>query len=141
MDVDFSRLEQLAAKLNQSSESLNEAIRLVETKFAQLRLGVEASVELERSPVLSGGTPIGEVVSYFAYVKRTGKWGLYFIDIEDSGEELSCEPFSQASREYRLKAINKVPELVKRLEQKAEELLKEIRSSQQTVESILEKQA
>jgi hypothetical protein len=112
----------------------------VEGKFAQLRLGVDASIELSTGPLKNQqGLQIGEVSTHFTYAKRLGKWGLFFVDVDDSGEELSCDPFSQAPRELRIQALNKVPELIKKLEQQAEELLRELRSSQQTVEALLEK--
>jgi len=129
MNIDFSRLEQLSSKLNQSSESLNESLKLVEAKFAQLRLGVEAFLVVETDDE-------SDHVTYFSYAKRSGKWGLFFT--YDSGpKEVACEPFSQASRELRLKALNMIPDLVALLEKRAEELLGQLRTSQQAVESVL----
>jgi hypothetical protein len=140
MEIDFSRLESFSLKLNQASESLNEAFRLVEEKFAQLRLGVDASVELETTPLLDGvGNPVGEVTTCLSYEKRGSKWGLYFIDIDEGGEQLSCEPFSQVSRQLRMKGLKKIPELIKKLEQSSDELLSELRASQNLVEAIFTK--
>lgn len=131
MNIDFSRLEQLSSKLNQSSESLNESLKLVEAKFAQLRLGVEAFLAVETDDE-------NDHVTYFAYAKRHGKWGLFFT--YDSGqEEVACEQFSQASRELRLKALNVIPDLVALLEKRAEELLGQLRTSQQAVQLVLGK--
>lgn len=140
MDLDFSRLESFSLKLNQASESLNEAMRLVEEKFAQLRLGVDAWVKLDATPMRDDvGNQVGEITTFFCYEKRGSKWGLYFIDITDTEEEVSCEPFSQVSRQLRMKGLKKVPELIKKLEQRSDELLSELRASQNLVETILTK--
>ena len=80
---------------------------------------------------MSGGTPIGEVVLWsriFAYAKANRQMGivLYLMLMMIRERNFLVNPSLRVRREYQLMAINKVPELVKRLEQKAEELLKGI---------------
>lgn len=126
----FTRLEKLSTQLNASSDALTESVKRVEAKLASLRLGV--SVWLPE-PIDTSSSEDDSICTFFGYTKVNGSWHLAVMD--DSHEKLSGDPdadrpiaLHQACREYRVKGLQLIPELVKALESAAEAELKTVQS-------------
>jgi hypothetical protein len=125
----FTRLEELSTQLNASSDALTESIKRVEAKLASLRLGV--SVWL-KEPIDTTSYQDERVNTFLGYTKVNGKWCLALIDdLHDKigdPEEYHPAALQQACREYRIKALQLIPELIKALEAAAEAELKTVQA-------------
>jgi hypothetical protein len=126
----FTRLEELSTQLNASSDALSESIKRVEAKLASLRLGV--SVWLEE-PIDTSFYCDDRLETILGYTKVDGKWCLALRDnandaIGNPEDSTVTQPLQQASREYRIKALQHIPELIKALEAAAEAELKAVQS-------------
>lgn len=137
----FSRLEELSVRLNETSDSINESIKGLEAKLASLRIGVDAWLDepIAKDPTFnSEGEEEGHFYSYFGYGRVNGTWRLLVTKYHDEFGHMdpTVIPLLQASRETRLKALQQVPSLIKVLEKKAEDTLKEVEKAKKVAESI-----
>jgi hypothetical protein len=134
----FARLEELSTQLNASSDALTETIKRVEAKLASLRLGV--SVWL-KEPIDTSSLDEDCIKTFLGYTKVNGHWCLAvmddlhskFGDPEDNDPPLALQ---QACREYRIKALQLIPELIKALEASAEAELKTVQSAMAIGDSV-----
>jgi hypothetical protein len=133
----FTRLEELSTQLNASSDALTESIKRVEAKLASLRLGV--SVWL-KEPIDTSSLDDDRVNTFLGYTKVNGHWCLAIIDdLHDKlgvPEEDHPVALQQACREYRIKALQLIPELIKALEAAAEAELKTVQSAMAIGDSV-----
>jgi hypothetical protein len=143
MPIDFSRLQDVSNVLNSKSDTINEAIKAFEAKLASLRLGVSAWVltPLMTQLVAPGTQNEDNLRTNLGYSKATGAWCLTIMEDSErwgGSEEAPPDftPLSQASRELRVKAIKQLPLLVKALEEKADEALKEVGQAEQLLRDL-----
>jgi hypothetical protein len=137
----LARFESEAQKLNRKSDSINAILKGIEQRLIKANAGVEAwlrdpdqllwsIVKIEDPP--STGSSLHKREMGFTKLD-SGGWGLAVRemlhpqegDILDYGEDedirygnpvcVSVTPLLQASREYRLKALELMPELLKQL--------------------------
>ncbi len=138
----FARLEELSSRLNASSDTVNQAIKRVESKLASLRIGVEAFVHepLETEDVFTDdGKLVGSEERRLGYAKNKGAWSLVvlrYLEVRDDPSEPRYTPLQQASRELRIKAIYQIPALLDELVRSAEATLKDIEKARAVAESI-----
>jgi len=145
MPIDFSRLQDISNVLNSKSDVLNEAIKSFEAKLASLRLGVSAWVTppLTSEVVDEGTSNEDTITTKLGYSKATGSWCLTLLEDSDRYSELpqsswpSYSPLSQASRDMRVKAIKQLPLLVKSLEKRADEALKEVGQAEKLIQELI----
>jgi hypothetical protein len=132
--IDFSQLSSLSRKLNEASDTLSTQITAFESALNELKLGVSAWVVVARwqtdSPWTVDGVVQGtmEEVESIGYGKRKGKWGLlYSLTYPEIGDpDFDSEmPLRDAPRIERIRAIDKLPDLVRELESKASALANE----------------
>lgn len=89
-----------AKKLHLMTDLLNEEIQRVEAALAWLQLGVTAQVGLKQ----------GEKQNVYKSVLRFGKWqGRWCLTVDDGEDIVSL---LQASREERLQAVSRFPDLL-----------------------------
>src|SRR5882724_6007815 len=114
--ISFLQLASVAADLNIISDSLGKYISEIDEALKNLNLGISVWVEVRRWD--------GEHPRYYyetiGYAKVAGKWGIALqsaIGSHDDPEEGSAEQwlFNDAPRKLRLAAIDKLPELLKKL--------------------------
>jgi hypothetical protein len=137
----FTPLEAISAKLNATSDAISETIKRVEAKLSALRLGVEVWL---KEPISinslrdSRGELQEKVSTYLGYTKINGKWQLALGNdlgsIEGHPEDDQEVPLLQAPREDRVKAVLRVPELIKAIEAKAKEELQHLEFTLDTIE-------
>ena len=139
MSNPFSRLQDLSTRLNESTDALNKAVSEVEAHFATLRLGVEVwleeplSKEMDKVVEVSLATMFEK--TYFGYAKHDGKWGLCFK--KENVGNISFFPFAQAPRSLRIKAMQRLPKLMREFEKRAEAAVQEVEEVRQIVDSAL----
>ncbi len=121
----LKQLASLSKSLNEASDQLNKQIAEIESALNSYKLGISAWVELKRE---RQQTPHGELTyaDDLGYAKHDGKWGLLvssYCDIDP--ESVKTTLLRDASREVRLAAIDKIPELLSALSQEASKVTDE----------------
>ena len=136
----FSRLENLSGRLNASSDTINETIKTVEKYLASLRLGIKAWVSepLDTdSAYHDDGEKAGDIEIWFGYTKIAGIWCLAITtDCEWDPHLDKLTPLTQAPRWIRTRALKKLPDLYKVLEEGAQRALKDIEQARDIVGQI-----
>jgi hypothetical protein len=129
--MDFSALESLSARLNETSDSINKSVAQVEKRLAKLRLGVPTWIKIQDN----NGPNEPPDVTYFGYSKDDGNWHLGFSrEYWDGPEHNEYIPFAQASRELRLKGLKELPQLLKQMEKDALKAIEEVDNVRKFVE-------
>jgi hypothetical protein len=124
----FVQLSSVASDLNTVSDELGKSIAEIDGALKKLNLGVSVWV------VIKGGE---DGPSYWSddigYSKIDGKWGIALRTVRGSypedEERVEAWLFSDAPRPMRLAAIEKLPEMLKKLSEEAARTTEKIRNS------------
>jgi hypothetical protein len=128
------RFSALSKALNEASDLLTSEIVNVESALSDLRLGIEAWIEVSRSKEVSLGTDNKTRfeltrVLWLGYAKHAGQWRLVVEELNDEidrDELRNVVALLDAKRDVRLEAADKIPILVERIQLDAEEAVREI---------------
>lgn len=146
-------LSPLSEALNRESEDLNDIIEKVQKRLAELSLGVEVHVDLSEkdiiwSPTSSGDETEGKpawLITKLAYERSYGQWALWVYEntyLEDPyypgdftvlKSESPPRKLLDSSREIRIDALAKMPDLIDNLQQAATEKLEKLRKAKSEV--------
>jgi len=120
VEASLKQLSLLSKSLNEASDELSKQISAIESAVNQFKLGIWAWV---REPILTESElsdPDAEGKRFelnyhyqLGYGKHNGKWGLlvsYFWEAND--EDTKIEFLRDTSREIRINAIDKIPDLL-----------------------------
>ena len=122
-----------AANLNEASKKLSQLIERIDDALQRLNLGVPAWVTVE-----GGGQTFSGAISFWSedlgYIRNGRKWGLTLRRTEgwegqDEETEHETWPFNDAPRPLRIKAVTKIPELIKKLDREAREMAEQVSAS------------
>jgi hypothetical protein len=128
------RFAALSKSLNEASDLLTSEITNVESALNDLRLGIEVWIELSRTKEVTFSTDSTNTahqlteVLLLGYAKHAGSWGLL---VDESYDEVAPDdvrdivPLRDAKREVRLKAADKIPLLVEKIQREAAETARE----------------
>jgi hypothetical protein len=139
----INELAFLSRKLNQKSDTLNDAVISINRKLRELNFGV--SVWLSDRPIQSGDPyyqepnedqrfPMRDVV-ILGYCKTHDEWQLAVKDVtwqrDERGAEVTIDadrpmPLLRASRAVRYKAVRLIPELLEKLKSDVEKIIRNI---------------
>jgi hypothetical protein len=139
----LSELSEIAKQLNQESDFLNAAIKALEAQLAEMNLGLEAAVVLDRTGRLRDRSysPARdyETVTFLRYCKLGDGWRLAIqeettdYECNDNREERGVTnegrftPLLKASRDLRIAAVDHFDELLDKLKLEAELKLATVR--------------
>jgi hypothetical protein len=135
----LGQLVSVSDSLNKASDFLSTRISEVESALARYKLGITAWVEIDRQDVDAGGGGYSYTrIRQLGYGKNNGKWGLLVSEFYDEDPDASWhESFlREASRDVRLSAVDKLPDLLKRLVQKATEVANDATLKAETARQI-----
>lgn len=136
----LQNLAALSQDLNDASDRLSEQVADAERALNALRLGVTAWVSLyERQVDIGASEPFwtNETV-YLGYGKHNGKWGLlYSTELDPFPNEAHVTPLREAPREDRLYAVEKLPNLIKKLEERAQSVAEDARKKAAQVKELV----
>ncbi|MDA2937993.1 hypothetical protein MYX75_07000 [Acidobacteria bacterium AH-259-A15] len=133
VDAALERLASFTQTLNEASDKLSVQIAAIESALSEYKLGITAWVNLKREQDFSEADDKGvrhqlTYVEQLGYGKHKGRWGLL---VSWFWEEL-LDPYNldqsflrDTSRETRLAAIEKLPDLLEALAQKAAKVTEE----------------
>lgn len=124
----LQRLASAAQTLNQLSDELTKHVADIEACVNKLNVGVTATVKVEQSTSEDG---MYSTIWRLAYEKTSKQWG--FV-LERLTEDLSNPetdtyeswPFKDAPREYRVRAVEKIPALLDALIEKSKQVESEV---------------
>ncbi|MFZ0882696.1 MAG: hypothetical protein WAN14_04810 [Candidatus Acidiferrales bacterium] len=126
--VNFRELSSVASTLNTASDELTKVVTLLDEALRSLNIGIAAWTTFT-----SYTSEPAEEFDYeqIGYCKVNGKWGIAIQRVwgnYNRGEDEIDGPwlFSDAPREMRLNSVDKIPELIGVLSQKASETAKKI---------------
>lgn len=124
-EASLLQLSSFAQSLNKVSDELSTALDQVETILNSYRLGVSAWVKVKSEEMYEqGGSVRYTEATWLGYDKYKGKWGLVVgTEIEEVGELQESGFLREASREVRIAAIEKIPELAEKLVKDAEKIV------------------
>jgi hypothetical protein len=125
----FQRLIGTAAKLNEVSDQLTTTVHRLDTELKKLNLGVTTWVDVkyERDP-----DEVEFLHEKIGYMRIGAKWGIALNSIKGL---LGDDPrnyedhlwlFTDAPRELRLRAVEKIPELIEALDRAARGLAQRV---------------
>lgn len=118
--VNLDQLRVLSARLNEASDALSQQIIQLEAILNGLRLGLAAWVEVRRYTEEAESGHLLTYVEHLGYTKQSGKWGLFLSQgYEEFDEQDSVVPLKDAPRLDRMTAVDKIPDLVTKLETEA----------------------
>jgi hypothetical protein len=136
-------LKQLSAAsqtLNEASDSLTQEIKEIENSLGAFNLGVSTWVTCRSTPEEHdfGNGQVHQLnrVEMLGYGKHNGKWALLVSSgVEELGEE---EPWllRDAPREFRILAVDFIPELLEKIVSEAAMLATEVRGKADRTKSI-----
>jgi len=126
----LKKLASVSQSLNQASDAVTSRIAEVETALREYKLGIEAWVDIERWSEVGqfGDGTYYELrrIQRLGYGKKGGKWGLLtYVDAEESEDREEFAFLREAPREVRLAAVDKLPDLLEALVEKALETSQE----------------
>ena len=139
VEVALKHIEAVSNTLNQSSDLLSQKIVEIESALNHYKLGIWAWLE---EPLFyrleSDGNGVDIEVSYhFGYGKIRDKWGLLIHERLDYDPEARAPLFlKDAPRDIRARAVERIPELLKCIAEKAAELSREIMKKTELAEQI-----
>ncbi len=136
--LDLSKLESRAKTINQSTDQLNEALAEIERKLASLNLGVECFIEygghyrLEEEATTYEGETGWTYFAELGFGKSGNEWCLlarhgFERGGGDDGEEyrqaeVDVCPLLKSPRKLRVRAVQLIPELIKKIESETDAL-------------------
>jgi hypothetical protein len=135
--VSLKDLARLSRELNEASDALSEQIAQVESALNELKLGVRAYVKIRSN---TSQTASGEITTalFLGYAKCRGKWCLTLVDSNDQffPEDDTEIPLREASRGDRIDAVEKLPDLIRKLEAETRRIVIEARNKAAKVEQF-----
>ena len=144
----LTSLEDLSVSLNRESEDLNDIIDKVQKSLAELSLGVEAFVHLSSEDITwssSGEETLKPAVKHtsLSYQRVGGSWAFWVcqetclkitpFDDGDLVSEESPRKLLAVSRNIRIDALAKIPELIDVLERHATQKLETLRKAKSEI--------
>jgi hypothetical protein len=134
VSASYSELSSIATDLNAVSDAFGKAVSDIDEGLKKLNLGVTAWVRVDSSYGNDRPEDRTYRIEEIGYAKINGKWGIALRT--RSGDEAYPEeadrvddvPFNEAPRASRLKAIEKIPELLKKLSEEAAKVTKELQA-------------
>lgn len=129
----LQRARRVAPQLAAATDAVNDALECVEQALATLNLGVTASVNLDPNP-----SARDDWQQYLRFGKDGSAWRLMLESGPDSGdaEDWSQSPLLSASKEVRVGAVERLPALVDKLVEVAEEQVGRFRAAASKAQAL-----
>ena len=119
LETSLTHLGSLAKSLNEASDILSKEISNIESALGSYGLGIWAwasapllTEEEQTEPNEKGVSYTLQYETFLGYGKHHGKWGLVVGSSWGGDPDLNVSALRDAPREIRLKAIEKIPELL-----------------------------
>jgi hypothetical protein len=135
----YEKLASSALSLNAATDELTKIGASFDAALKRLNLGIESWVQISE-----GSDELGtkSYYSQLGYSKIGGKWGIALRNVEcdeQSGEETVLKEwlFADAPRDLRVLAVNRLPELIERLQEEAQDTTEFINATLEQARLVL----
>ena len=132
----YRQIPAIATSLNSVSDILNNSAKRIEAVLKKHPLGVASWVKFTNSTSAGGMSYYHEDVGF---AKVNGKWclGIRVVsgDVQDD-ETVDSWPFNEAPRGLRVKAVNKLPDLLDQLVKDGTEMIGEVTEQVRAVDFL-----
>lgn len=132
VSASFRELTSVASALNEISDALGRAVSDIDEGLKRLNLGVSVWVHIYYDPSDLPEDPYYRI-DELGYAKVGGKWGTALrttigneLTRTDEDDTVETYLFNEAPRALRLKAIDKIPALLKALTDESAKVTKEL---------------
>ena len=145
--IDFSNLEKYSKTINEGSDRVSQSLLEVQDKLDSLNLGVEVWLDwapdeyVNERPAEEGWSEI----TLLGYGKEVdGKWSLLLRESRIRGtseadwkEDVQNTTFLlNASRNLRIKALDLIPKLIRRIESEAKDLVDTVSKAKTSADKL-----
>jgi hypothetical protein len=124
VQTNLEKLASAAKTINELSDQLTHEVSQIEGAVNEFNLGIETNVRIESWASEQGNSGLWRL----AYGKMAGKWGFFVEYLSEwpergpDAETYESWLFKDSPREQRLKAVEKIPDLLAALVKKSGEL-------------------
>jgi hypothetical protein len=133
----FRKIPVVATSLNNASDSLNNSAKRIEAVLKKHPLGVASWVKFTDSSSADGMAYYYEQVGF---AKINGRWSLAIRtvagDERADDDKVETWPFNEAPRGLRVKAVNKLPDLLEQLVKDGNEMIQEVTKQVKAVDFL-----
>jgi hypothetical protein len=140
----FGDLTAVAADINQASDDLTKIVNTFDAALLRLNIGIAVWVEVSKT--INENAPLLFEAEELGYAKTEGRWGLTIrrltgnVNNPEDAKVRDVWAFNDAPRRARLRAVEKVPELIDELtksaQRTAERLKKKLAETREYTVSI-----
>lgn len=139
IQIHFEELSSLAASLNTASDELTKGVTVLDESLKKLNIGLTVWVTFRFRG--DDNFPEEYDADQIGYAKVNGTWGLALRNISGDHsisrfEEEGPWLFKDAPREFRLLAVDKIPDVVEALAKSATETTKKIEEKTKQVREL-----
>jgi hypothetical protein len=143
LQTDFQALSEIASELNTASDQLTRTVAILDEALKKLNVGLTVWVTFRRRG--DDDQPAQYDFDQIGYCKVNGTWGLALQHVW--GDETPPNPwergegpwlFNDASRELRLRSVDKIPEVIAELAKEAFDTTKKIQEKTKEVLELAE---
>ena len=143
--IDFSNLEKHSKIINEGSDRVSQALLEIQEKLNPLNLGVEVWLDWPTAYLSEKLAEEGwSEVNILGYGKNfDGKWGLLVKESRVRGSEDEFEEdvmdtgsLLDASRNLRIKALDQVPRLIRKIESRASGLAETVVKAKESADKL-----
>jgi hypothetical protein len=135
----YEKLSSSARSLNAGTDELTKLGTSFDAALKKLNLGIDAWIEMA-----CGSNEMGTRSYYdqLGYAKISGKWAVGIRQVErdeHSGDEEVTQEwfFADAPRELRISAVNRMPELIQKLQEEAQRTSERINDTLENARAVL----
>jgi|ERR1051326_868427 hypothetical protein len=134
----FRQLCEVAATLNTASDNLGSSITSLDSALRKLKLGIESWLTFRTFHADPSGSPPHDDIGF---AKIGGKWGLALRSVDGSEDpseppDIELWPFNDAPRMLRIRAIDRIPDLLEQLLADAKDAVEKINRQAQAVDVL-----
>jgi prefoldin subunit 5 len=136
VQASFKQLSAASVQLNTVSDELGKLIAELEAALKNLNLGIEVWVQIDLTNSEGGAYSRIDL----GYAKHGAKWGITFRFFSGHGEvpiSYTEKPFNEAPRDLRVRAIERIPDLLEKLSSAAEATTTEVKDKLGKVQQVV----
>jgi hypothetical protein len=142
LQTDFQNLSEIASALNTASDHLTRSVAVLDEALKRLNIGLAVWVNFAIREV-DVNEPMLYDIDQIGYYKVNGTWGLAIRHIwGDEGADWEKEEgpwlFNDASRELRVRAVDKIPEVITELTKVTLQTTKRVQEKTEKVVELAE---
>jgi hypothetical protein len=123
----LASIRSLASRLNELTEQANHTIRTIESFLDECSVGITTYVSVETP------NPQSPAGLYLGYLRVKGRYRIAVVESDDMGEDTAVRPWSDCTRDEKVKTFEKLPDLLNSL---TKNLTSKIKATETTTQAV-----